>query len=71
MSKHKDPQWYANKIDEMKKEKREILGNLKKHKGVSTDTIKKIKDDFRRTKRAYKRGEKHECKENIKKIING
>lgn len=61
--KNKDNDWYQEKIQDIKKRKRQL------HFLQEPELVKKLKKDLKREQRAAKRSEKHCLKEQIKKEL--
>lgn len=61
--KYKDNDWYQDKVQDIKKRKREL------HHIQDPELVKKMKKDLKREQRAAKRSEKFCLKEQIKKEI--
>lgn len=61
--KYKDNDWYQDKVQDIKKRKRQL------HIIQDPELVKKMKKDLKREQRACKRAEKQFLKEQIKKEI--
>jgi hypothetical protein len=76
MGKRKNKDWYDNKIGSIKRRKRALTksvadGEFGLDDGYKRNSeIKKIKDDLKREKRAAKRAEKQNWKEEVEEILN-
>lgn len=62
MGRHRDPEWYEDRIADIKKKKRTLNAN---RQGKQGKKVKEEKQDLIREKRACKRGEKQDA---IKRI---
>ena len=67
--KNKDSNWYDQKIKKLKKAKKELQIAMRKASYVRSKDRKKVADNAKREKRAYKRAEKQNWKETVKNEI--
>lgn len=69
----KTPQWYKQKIKEVKKKKRELtsaeIGTFFNGVTLTNKRRKDMKEDLKKEKRSYKRAEKHDLKKSIDEEI--
>lgn len=65
----KTPQWYKQKIKEVKKKKRELtsaeIGTFFNGVTLTNKRRKEMKEDLKREKRSYKRAEKQDLQKSI------
>jgi formylmethanofuran dehydrogenase subunit A len=71
----KTPQWYKQKIKEVKKKKRELtsaeIGTYFNGVTLTNKKMKEMKEDLKKEKRSYKRAEKQDLKKSIdEEILN-
>jgi hypothetical protein len=75
----KDDIWYDSKMKDLKRRKRAVCGSISddEYNTYSTEdglvnnkTIKKLKEEFRKEKRSYKRAEKQNWKKEVDEILS-
>ena len=75
----KDKDWYNVKMKDLKKRKRATCGSISDSEydtysfsdgnQINNKTIKKLKEEFKKEKRSYKRAEKQNWKKEVEEIL--
>ncbi len=67
--KTKDHKWYKDKIRKLKKDKKQIQKDMASNPFSSPKDRKKVADDAKREKRAFKRAEKQNWQKEVEKAL--
>lgn len=74
MSKEKDTEWYDKKMKDLKNRKRASCGSIPEGEYdpsyINNKRIKKMKEEFKKEKRSFKRAEKRNWKKKAQEEID-